>query len=64
MGPQEVLINESVIGSLMTARMLHATRVGAFDAVVPEVSGSAHVYGEATWMLDRHDPLRHGFLVR
>ena len=63
-GPSEVLINESVIGTIMTARVLRELRLGAFDAVVPEVSGSAHVYGEATWMLDRHDPMRHGFLVR
>jgi trans-L-3-hydroxyproline dehydratase len=63
-GPGEVLINESVIGTVMTARVLRELRLGAFDAVVPEVSGSAHVYGEATWMLDRHDPMRHGFLVR
>jgi proline racemase len=63
-GPQDVLINESVIGTVMTARVLQQVRLGPYDAVVPEVSGSAHVCGEATWMLDRHDPLRHGFLVR
>ena len=63
-GPGEVLINESVIGTVMTARVLRELRFGVFDAVVPEVSGSAHVYGEATWMLDCHDPMRHGFLVR
>jgi trans-L-3-hydroxyproline dehydratase len=63
-GMNEVLINESLIGLVMRARVLCETRFGAFSAVVPEVSGSAHVYGQGTWMLDRHDPLRHGFLVR
>ena len=48
----------------MGARVLREARVGRFAAVVPEVSGSAHVTGMATWTLDRHDPLRHGFLVR
>jgi proline racemase len=48
----------------MTARVLQTVRLGPYDALVPEVSGSAHICGEATWMLDRHDPLRHGFLVR
>jgi proline racemase len=60
----EVLINESLIGTVMRARVLRETRLGPFPAVVPEVSGSAYIYGQATWMLDRHDPLRHGFLVR
>jgi trans-L-3-hydroxyproline dehydratase len=63
-GPGAVLVNESVIGTVMTARVLHQVRLGPYDAVVPEVSGSAHICGEATWMLDHHDPLRHGFLVR
>jgi proline racemase len=60
----EVLINESLIGTVMRARVLSETRLGPFPAVVSEVSGSAHIYGQATWMLDRDDPLRHGFLIR
>jgi proline racemase len=64
MGSKDVLINESVIGTIMTGRVQQIVKLGPYDAVVPEVSGSAHICGEATWMLDRHDPLRHGFLVR
>ncbi|GLR89504.1 trans-3-hydroxy-L-proline dehydratase [Bradyrhizobium iriomotense] len=63
-GMNDTLINESLIGTVMRARVLRETRLGTYSAVVPEVSGSAHVYGQATWMLDRHDPLRYGFLVR
>jgi trans-L-3-hydroxyproline dehydratase len=63
-GRDDVLVNESLIGTVMTARVLQQVRLGGFDAVVPEVSGSAYVCGQATWTLDRHDPLRHGFLVR
>jgi len=63
-GRDAVLINESLIGTVMTARVLHQVRLGGFDAVVPEVSGSAYICGQATWMLDHHDPLQHGFLVR
>ena len=60
----ETFVNESIIGTLMGARVLRRTRVGEFDAVVPEISGTAHVCGQASWTLDRHDPLRYGFLVR
>jgi proline racemase len=64
LGLNETLINESLLGTIMTGRVLRSIKFHGLDAVVPEVSGSAHVYGQATWMIDRHDPLRHGFLVR
>jgi trans-L-3-hydroxyproline dehydratase len=57
-------INESLIGTTMTGRVLRETRLGPYDAIIPEVSGSAHICGKASWMLDADDPLRHGFLVR
>jgi trans-L-3-hydroxyproline dehydratase len=60
----ESFINESLIGTTMTGRVLRETRLGPYDAVIPEVSGSAHICGKASWMLDEDDPLRHGFLVR
>ncbi|KRE07987.1 hypothetical protein ASE63_21890 [Bosea sp. Root381] len=59
-----VLVNESIVGSVMTARVLRATKLGELDAIIPEVSGSASVYGQASWIIDRDDPLRHGFLLR
>lgn len=64
MGRDDLLINESVIGSVFTAKVLHETEVGGLPAVVPEVSGSAFICGMATWLLDDRDPLKNGFLVR
>lgn len=64
LGLNETLINESILGTIMTGRVLRVIKYCGLDAVVPEISGSAHVCGEATWMIDRHDLLRHGFLVR
>ena len=60
----ETLVNESILGTVMTARVLRTTRLPGVDAVVPEVSGRAFVHGTASWMIDREDPLRHGFLLR
>ena len=48
----------------MTGRVLQETRLGEIEAIIPEVSGSAHLCGQATWFIDRDDPLRHGFLLR
>jgi proline racemase len=59
-----VLQNESVIGTIMRGRAIGRTRVGEFDAVVPEISGSASIHGFGNWVLDERDPLKNGFLVR
>jgi trans-L-3-hydroxyproline dehydratase len=56
--------NESVIGSIMRGRAVRRTTVGQYDAVVPEISGSASIYGFANWVLDDREPLDKGFLVR
>ena len=38
--------------------------LAAFAAVIPEVTGDAHVYGFASWLMNEYDPLDAGFLVR
>ncbi|HEX4765867.1 MAG TPA: trans-3-hydroxy-L-proline dehydratase [Lichenihabitans sp.] len=60
----QTLVNDSIIGSVFSGRVVGETRVGSHDAVIPEISGQAYLCGFATWTLDGHDPLRHGFLVR
>lgn len=64
MGMDDVLINESVIGTIFTAKVVAQTRVGDFPAVIPEVSGTAHICGFCNWIIDDRDPLKNGFLVR
>jgi proline racemase len=59
-----VFVNESVIGTVMQGRALTRTTVDGLDAVVPEISGSASIYGFCNWVLDERDPLKNGFLVR
>jgi len=59
-----VLVNESIIGSRMRGKVLAQTRVGDLDAVIPEISGDAHLCGFASWLIDPTDPLSTGFLVR
>jgi proline racemase len=60
----EVVVNESIIGTRMTGRVVETLMFEGFQAVVPEVSGSAHLLGFAQWSLDPEDPLGAGFLVR
>lgn len=64
LGLHEELVIESIIGSEFRVRCVEETRVGPCRAVVPEVSGSAHMSGEHRFILDERDPLKNGFLVR
>ena len=59
----DVLINESWIGSIFEGRIKERTKVGNFDAIVPTITGRAWVMGESTWVLDKSDPFPEGFLV-
>jgi proline racemase len=59
----EVFVNQSIIGSLFTARIIEETKVGSLSAVIPEISGSAYIMGMNQLYIDQDDPLRDGFLL-
>lgn len=60
----DVLVNESVIGSVFRGRVIEETQVGEFPAVIPEITGSAYICGFCNWIIDERDPQKYGFLVR
>jgi proline racemase len=53
--------HESIIGSLFTGRIAGRTRVGDYDAILPELQGSAWITGEHTFLVDDEDPQSGGF---
>ena len=57
------LVIESVIGTRFTGRALATTTCGPYEAVIPEVSGTAHITGRHEFVIDPNDPLRNGFMV-
>ena len=57
-------VHESIIGTCFTGKALEATRVGAFDAVVPSVEGWARVTGHNTIFVNDRDPLHKGFVLK
>jgi proline racemase len=59
----EDFVNESVLGTRFTGRLVEATAVGPFDAVVPAITGRAWVTGIATYLLDPTDPFPSGFAL-
>jgi proline racemase len=56
-------INESVIGSRFTGRLVQETTVGDTPAVVPEITGRAWITGMGQYLLDPLDPFPTGFAL-
>lgn len=62
-GIGEPFVYESFIGSQFKGVIKEETTVGDFKAVVPQITGSAYVTGESTYVIDPDDPLKYGFQV-
>jgi proline racemase len=60
----ETMVNESIIGTSFTGKALEETKVGDFDAVIPEVSGRAFITGFNQWVVEEDDPVAEGFFLR
>lgn len=60
---EEITI-ESILGSVMTVRAVDVTKFGPYDAVIPEVSGTASITGRNEFYFDPEDPFREGFILR
>jgi proline racemase len=56
-------VNESVIGTRFTGRLVEETEVGGLPAVVPEVTGRAWITGTGQYLLDAEDPFPAGFAL-
>ncbi len=56
-------VNESLIGSRFTGRLLAETTVGGRPAVLPSITGRAWITGTAQYLLDPTDPYPTGFTV-
>lgn len=59
----EKFVHESIISSTFTCRVKSTTKVGKFDAVVPEIGGRAYVTGINTFTVDQEDPIKYGFRI-
>jgi len=55
---------ESIIGSTMAVRAVEETKFGPYQAVIPEVSGTASIIGKNEFYFDPDDSLGRGFLLR
>jgi proline racemase len=56
-------VNESVIGTRFTGRLVAEAEVGGRPAVVPEITGRAWITGMGQYLLDVDDPFPEGFAL-
>jgi len=53
-------VHESISGARFVGRVREPTAVGAYEAIVPEVEGSAWIIGEHVFFIDDADPFGDG----
>jgi proline racemase len=56
-------VNESVIGTRFTGRLVGETTVAGKPAVIPEITGRAWITGMGQYLLDQEDPFPAGFAL-
>jgi len=59
----EPFVYESILGTLFKGKILGITKAGDFDAVTPEITGSAYITGFNTFIIDDRDPVKYGFVL-
>ena len=60
----EEFVYESILGTLFYGKVLGTTKVAEYDAVIPQVKGSAYITGFNHFVIDETDPLKHGFILK
>jgi proline racemase len=61
LAPEQTFTHESIIGTRFRGRVERETTVAGLPAIVPRLAGEAFMTGRHTFVIDGHDPLRHGF---
>ena len=60
----EQITIESILDTTMTVKVVEETTFGPHKAVIPEVSGTAHITGQNNFYFDPDDALKNGFIFR
>jgi trans-L-3-hydroxyproline dehydratase len=62
--PNQSFVVESILGTCFRGKVAETLSYGPYEAVIPEISGSAHIVGRNELLIDPEDPLAHGFFLR
>ncbi|MBF0303453.1 MAG: proline racemase family protein [Desulfamplus sp.] len=59
----EPYVNASIINTLFTGKIIGETKVGNRKAILPEITGRAHITGFHNFIADDDDPFKEGFAL-
>jgi proline racemase len=63
LGVGGTLISEGLLGLRFVGRIAGETEVAGRRAIIPELTGTAHITGTSQFLFDPDDPLRDGYLL-
>ncbi|EPJ49987.1 MAG: proline racemase [Osedax symbiont Rs2] len=68
-GRGDIAINQPInISSILDSRFVvevqREQQYGPYQAIIPRVTGSAHISGKSEFIIDPSDPLKDGFILR
>jgi trans-L-3-hydroxyproline dehydratase len=64
LGLARPFVVESILGTTFTGEVVKTTTFGPHAAVIPQVTGTAHICGLNELLIDPTDPLGYGFMLR
>jgi proline racemase len=64
LGPGQVLVHDSIVGSSFRCRVVGSLTADGYPAVIPQITGMAYRCGTSEFTLDPHDPFVAGFVLR
>lgn len=60
----ESFVYESILGTIFTGRVIETTKVGNYEAIIPEITGSAYITGFNQFVVSPDDPVKAGFVLK
>jgi trans-L-3-hydroxyproline dehydratase len=60
----ETMTIESITDSIFKGSIVSEENYGSFNAVIPQVEGTANITGMHTFVIDPKDPMKNGFILR
>lgn len=60
----EDFIYESILQTKFKGKVIGETKVGEFDAVIPQITGASYITGHNQFFIDPEDPVKYGFELK
>ena len=60
----EVIAIESITDSIFKGSVIEEKKYGPYQAVIPQIEGTAYITGIHTFVIDPEDPMKKGFIFR